>query len=443
MRGMYAIMARLRLLALALLLVMSSAVQAQQRPEMTVDYVMRRGDTLSDLGERYFRQPGDYVRVQFLNGIARDRRIPVGQVIRIPVSLLRSIPAEARIANFRGTVTVAWRGPPTPATVGQAIGEGAEIATGPNAFARVRLPDGGYVSLPSNSRVRVERLRTVLLTGATDQRFRLEAGRAETRAAPVGPGGAHEVSTPVAVAAVRGTEFRSAWLPGRTAAAISVVEGAVAVQAGGVEEVAAAGEGVAVADGAVLRLPLLPAAGLPDSDLTQVREAVVFHSTEIPGAAGYRGRMATDAGMIDAFAEADSGPDRLLVFEGVPDGDYFVRLTPISREGLEGTASTYAFLRARVGVGGLSASPSGAGRDRAYLFRWEGEGAGPAEYRFQFGREDDEGPPLFDLSGLTEPRVSLTGLQPGGYSWRTRITRYVGGRRIDVWSDRQQLRIGR
>ncbi|HYC75884.1 MAG TPA: FecR domain-containing protein [Brevundimonas sp.] len=420
-------------------------VTAQARPETVVDYTMRPGDTLSKLGETWFRRPGDYLRVQRFNRVVRDRRIPVGRVIRIPVDVLRTEPAEGRVANFRGMVTVGWRGPPATPAVGDPVGEGAVIVTGPNAFVRIGLPDGGFVSLPSNSRVRVERLRTVLLTGATDQSFRIEAGRTETRAAPVRPGGGFEVITPVSVAAVRGTEFRSAWFPDTASAATSVVEGAVAVGSGVGEAIAEAGEGIAVARGTVRVLPLLPPAELADGDLTQIRETVAFDPADVAGAAHSRARLAADAGMIDVFAEQDSGPDGVVRFEAVPDGDYFVRVLPVSPEGLEGTAATYAFLRARVGVGGLATSSTGRGRDRAFLFRWEAEGAGPAEYRFQFraGDEGEERPPLFDLAGLSEPRISLTGLAPGVYEWRVRITRHIAGRRVDVWSEPQQLRIGR
>lgn len=418
---------------------------ARSPTETVVEYTMRPGDSLSKLGRTWFRRPGDYLRVQRLNGVVRDRQIPVGRVIRIPVDVLRTEPAEGRIANFRGTVSIIWRGSSAPASVGDPVGEGAVIVTGPNAFVRIGLPDGSFVSLPSNSRVRVERLRTVLLTGATDQSFRIETGRTETRAAPVRPGGGFEVTTPVSVAAVRGTEFRSAWFPDAAAAATSVVEGAVAVRSGAEEQIADAGEGVAVAGGTIRVLPLLPAAELADGDLTQTREAVAFDPADVAGAARYRARLAADAGMIDVFAEQDSGPDGVVRFEDIPDGEYFARVLPVSPEGLEGTATTYAFLRARVGVGGLAASSTGRGQDRAFLFRWEAEGAGPAEYRFQFraADDDDERPPLFDLTGLSEPRISLIGLAPGVYDWRVRITRHAAGRRIDVWSEPQQLRIGR
>ena len=430
-------------LLLAALSGVGSPARAQASEPASVTYAMRPGDTLADLGERFFVRPGDYLRVQRLNNIARDRRIPVGRVIRIPVALLRTAPAEARVVNLRGSASIAWRGAAQPAAVGQPVGEEAVIVTGPNAFLRLRMPDGSHVTLPSNSRARVARLRTVLLTGATDQDISLEAGRVETRAAPVGPGGGHRVTTPISVAAVRGTEFRSAFFPEGAAAAISVVEGAVTVLADGGEATAEAGEGVAVSPLGLARLPLLPAPSLPDLQLSQLAAEVVFRPGPTPGAALYRARLATDAGMIDAFAEQDSGPDGAIRFAELPDGEYFLRLTAVSPEGLEGRAATYAILRARTGVGGLAAAPAGAGRDRAYLFRWENEGGAPIEFRFQFRSSEGEAPPLFDAAGLTESHLRLTGLHPGDYAWRIAVVRYVAGRRLEVWSEPQHLRIGR
>ena len=443
MRPVTAIFARAgaSLFAFALL-VGGSAANGQTVGPASVEYTIQTGETLSALGMRYFRRPGDYLRVQQFNSIARDRHIPVGRVILIPLEVLRSEPAEARVAGFRGAVRIAWRGPEAAAAVGQPVGEGAEIFTGVNAFVRIRLPDGGHISLPSNSRVRIERLRTVLLTGATDQDFRLDTGRVETRAAPVRPGGSFQVTTPVAVAAVRGTEFRSAYFPGTVSAATSVVEGAVAVRVTEGETIAQAGQGVVVSKDGARLLPLLAPPELPDTQLVQVGEAVTFRPAPIPGAAFYRARLAADAGMIDVFAEQDSDAEGVISFPDVADGQYFVRLTGGAPEGLEGQASSFAFLRARTGIGTLATSASGVGPERAYLFRWEAEGDGPGEFRFQLRSADPDMPPVFDLAGLTEARVSLTGLEPGTYSWRVRITRYLSGRRLDVWSEPQQLRIG-
>ncbi|HYE45848.1 MAG TPA: FecR domain-containing protein [Caulobacter sp.] len=430
------------LAALAAAACAAGAAPAQPDPR-TIDYVVRPGDTLSGLATRYLLRPADYRAVQDLNAVREPRRMPHGLVLRIPVRLLRTSPAVARVVNFRGAVTVTRNGRPVEAAVGLEVGEGAVVATGANAFVRLALPDGGHVSLPSRSRVRIARLRTVLLTGATDQAFQVEAGRTETQAAPVAPSGGFTIGTPMSVSAVRGTEFRVAYDPQGNRSATEVLEGTVAVEAGGKAILARAAEAVSVdATGAALT-SLLPAPELRRPDDVQSAETVSFDLSPTPGAALYRARLATDAGMTDAFAETESPAGGPVVFADLADGAYFVRLTAVAPDGVEGRPSVYSFIRARNGLGALGSSAVGQGRDRRYLFRWEAAGAGEARFRFQLRLADATGPPMIDEAGLTEPRITLTGLPPGVYEWRVRATRQAFGRTLETWSPPQQLRIGR
>lgn len=414
-----------------------------QPGQSTVDYIVKAGDTLSGLATRYLRRPTDYRTVQDLNAVRDPRRMPRGLVLRIPVRLLRAEPAVARVVNFRGAVTISRGGNPGPASVGLEVGEGAVIATGANAFVRLALPDGGHVSLPSRSRVRIARLRTLLLTGATDQAFLVEAGRTETQAAPVGPSGGFSIGTPMSVSAVRGTDFRVAYDQRTGRAVTEVLEGTVGIEAGGEAILAKAAQAVSVdADGAVLTR-LLPAPDLKQPDAVQSGVAVAFDPAPVSGAAFYRARLATDAGMTDAFAEAEVPISEAVTFVDLADGAYFVRLTAVAPDGVEGLPSVYSFVRARNGLAGLSATAAGKGRDRRYLFRWEAAGAGEARFRFQLRLAGSTAPAVIDQSDLIEPKITVTGLPPGVYEWRVRATRAAFGRTLETWSPPLQLRIGR
>jgi len=421
----------------------ASPGQAQGAAEASIDYVVQRGDTLVSFARRYMVRPQDYVELGRLNRIREPRRLVVGSVLSVPARLLRSEPARARVTNFSGPVSVEVDGRSIAAAVGTEIAQGATVVTGPNAFVRLRLEDASVVSLPSNSRVRVERLRTFVLGGASDHVFDLETGRAESRAVPVRRPGRFEIRTPVSVSAVRGTEFRSAYDPQTGRGATEVLEGTVEVSndaatlaVGPAEGVTASADGLKIAD-------LLPGPEMRDGDDLQIAPTVVVRLLPLPGAVRYRVRIATDAGMTDAFAEADSDPGSTSVsLDAIADGAYFIRASAISGDGLEGRATTFSILRARSGVGALGAGAVGAGRDRAYLFRWEAEGAGEASYRFQLTQEDHE-VPVIDLPGLKTAELSLTGLTPGAYGWRVQSSRLVMGRRIDTWSEVSSLRIGR
>lgn len=437
---------------LAAAVLLSAAPAAAQstvssRQAETLDYVVRPGDTLIDLASAYMNRPLDYRRVQRENRVANPRRLSIGRTLALPVDLLRADPDEARIAGFRGAVSLNQDGVSGAPTSGQIVRESAVLSTGANAFVRLALSDGSHVVVPSNSRVRVSRLRRYAINGAVDHALTVETGRAESRVTPRTRPGGFAIRTPVSVSAVRGTDFRVSFDEASERSATEVLEGAVAVASGENEALAAADQGVSAAAGAVRLLPLLPAPALARPDAPQTQPQVVFEVQPLPGAERYRGRIAQDAGMIESFAEADSAPGGPLMFGDMEEGAYFLRLTALSPEGLEGKATTYSFIRARNGVGGLASAMDQRDRRRFYRFRWEAEGVGEASFRFQLWREAEgggvDGPLLIDQPGLTDEAFTLSDLPPGVYSWRVQSARHRFGRLLEAWSEPQQLHIGR
>lgn len=413
------------------------------RDDATIRYVVRSGDTLYDLAQTNFVRVSDYRSVQRLNRVVDPRRMAVGRTLVIPTNLLKSEPIQARIVSFRGNVQLSGG---TLAT-GAMMGEGVVISTGANAFLRFALPDGGHVTIPSQSRVRVTRLRRVILNGAVDHELTVETGRAESNAAPVLPAGRFRVRTPVSVSAVRGTAFRVAYAPAHEAGSTEVLEGVVGVSdADLTDEVrVSANEAAAERDGAVRIVPLLAAPSLAQPDRPQTEGGLNFSVTPQTGAAAYRGRVATDAGFIDSFLEADSAVGgSALTFPSVEDGVYFLRLTALSEEGVEGVPTSYSFIRLSNTLDGLAAASEGAAWDRRYKFRWEAHGAGTPVFRFQLRRIDGEAEVVVvDEADLAESELTLTGLPSGVYNWRVRAGRSGFGQHVETWSDPQELRIGR
>ncbi|WP_427791781.1 FecR domain-containing protein [Brevundimonas diminuta] len=413
----------------------------------TLDYVVRPGDTLIDLATAYMNRPLDYRRVQRENRVADPRRLSIGRTLTFPVELLRADPDEARIAGFRGAATLNQDGRSAAPAAGQTVREGAVLSTGANAFVRLALSDGSHVVVPSNSRVRVSRLRRYAINGAVDHAMTVEAGRAESRVSPRSRPGGFAIRTPVSVSAVRGTDFRVSFDDAAERSTTEVLEGVVAIASGDAEALAQVDQGVSAVAGAVRLLPLLPAPALTRPDAPQTKAQVAFDIEPLPGAERYRGRVARDAGMIEAFAEADSAPGGPLVFGEMEEGAWFLRLTALSPEGLEGKATTYSFIRARNGVGGLASTLDQRDHRRFYRFRWESEGVGDAAFRFQLWREAEngtaDGPMVVDQPGLTEEAFTLSDLPPGVYSWRVQGARHRFGRLLEAWSEPQQLRIGR
>ncbi|HWW27413.1 MAG TPA: FecR domain-containing protein, partial [Caulobacter sp.] len=191
-----------------------------------VRYVVRRGDTLFDLGRAYLRRTNDYRHVQRANQISRPRVMPVGKTLTIQADLLKTQPIDARLSAFSGRVEIETDGRRVPAEKGMTLREGQRVITGPGAFATFEMEDASRVTLPSNTAMRVVRLRNVVLTNAPQRVFRLDEGRSAIQATPnPNPNARFEVRTPVSISAVRGTEFRVATAEGRSRT--EVLKGAV------------------------------------------------------------------------------------------------------------------------------------------------------------------------------------------------------------------------
>lgn len=431
----------------------SPSAWAQSSPaEPPVSYVVKPGDTLIGLGKAYLNRASDYRQVQKANGVQEPRRLRPGSRLNIDPNLLKSTPIAATLSAFTGPVQIETNGQRTPARVGMPLSEGQWIITGPGAFATFELEDASRVTLPSNTRVRIAKLRQVLINNAPQRVFQLEQGKGTISATPTPtPGTRFEVRTPVSVSAVRGTEFRVGASGDK--AQTEVLKGAVGVDAGagaGATDGAPieAGFGVSASAGGVSApVQLLPAPKLAAGGQTQSDALVRFSLEPVEGAASYRLLLARDAGFIDIFAEATtqttSQQHPIADFGQVTNGTYFVRLTAIDPGGLEGFPADYSFDR---DLDTLDAAPPSDGREgehRKFLFRWSSAGDGVRNYRFQMFAEGDAKTPVVDQPGLTEPHLTLTDLPPGAYAWRVTALRFKDGAMTEKQGPLQQLQIGK
>jgi len=408
-----------------------------------VRYVVQPGDTLFSLAARYFRRPADYRTVQTLNRVANPYRLSIGTPLRIPRRLLRSEPIRAAVVAFRGDVSILARGRSGAAAIGSAVPEGATLITGAKAFVTVELPDGSRVSLPSNSRVGVGRLRRTILTREVERAFTLQSGRSEWQAAKArGPGDSFRVTTPVATAAVRGTGFRVTYEEERST--VGVVEGAVAVgdSTPAPGDLVPAGSGIAVAAaGRSAQTPLAPPPELLRPGAVQKEESVSFRARPVPGARGYGFEIATDAGFVDRIAE-QIAPMPEASFEALPNGTYFLRASITDANGIQGLADSYSFDRRLNRVGLDAPAADGFGGRKAYRFRWRSEGEGTAHYRFILARDPEARERLIDQAGLAVQDIAVTDLAPGTYYWQVWSIRVDRGQMVETITPPQKLQIG-
>ena len=318
---------------------------AAELAEAPFRYTVRTGDTLYTLASKYLSRTADYQIVQQLNKVANPRSIPPGTILLIPDALLKTEPVLGEIATFRGAVTVDGQ----QATVGTRVQQGSRVETGANAFVTIRLPDASAISMPSQSRIRVHRLRRVLLTGGLDRDFVLEIGRSQSIVTPITePGSTFRVTTPLSVSAVRGTDFRVAFDSAGGRALTEVVGGTVGVardEDTPATSVPKAFGIVATANGLDGPTALLPAPEL--AQMGRTATGVLITIKPVEGARSYRTQLASDAAFTDVFDEQVTDMPAAS-FTLSASTTFFVRLNAIAPSGLEGLPATYAVGR-RIG----------------------------------------------------------------------------------------------
>jgi hypothetical protein len=405
----------------------------------TITYTVRPGDTLISLARAWMVRETDWKPVQKLNRVADPHRLSVNRQLTIPVRLLKSRPASATVAAFRGEAQAGpMRGALQPVARGQVLGEGARVATGPASSLSLSLTDGSVITLPSNSSLRIARLRKLLITDSIDYELALDKGAVRSRVTPFR--NRHDrfrLRNPIAVSAVRGTDFRSHYDERLGQARAELIEGGLVISgpSATAETRLEAQFGAIIGKGGGVAVePLLPAPVLVTGGAMQRAPALAFAVDAVPGAASYRLLIARDSGFIDVVDDVVStAPD--FTVPALPNGNYFARFTAFAGSGLEGMPGTFAFKR-RLATATAGAT---AGED-GYVFRWIGTGEGVRRYRFQLRAENG---PVFivDEAGLTGSSMILGDLAPGRYQWRVGTVTHTAEETDTDWTDYESFTV--
>ncbi len=387
-------------------------------PEGEFIYHARLHDTLIGITRRLLREPRRWPEVQARNNIADPRRIPLGDSIRIPYAWLRLSADTATVVAVRGEVREGGQ----DVSVSQTLPEGSKLETGPDGSVALLLADGSEVTLQKLSVLSLEGMRRVTgLETAHDTRFKLESGRLQTRVKPHADVGRFEIHTPVAVSAVRGTEFRDAFEPGAGNATTETLEGLVTVSGSQAEVSVPADFGTRVERNSA---PLPPVRLLPPPDLqafpaTNSASQLQLRWPAVPGAIRYRLQLAPDAEFHSFFVDAQlDAPQAEL--PAPPDGNYWLRVRPIDGLGLEGHDAVRSFVQHQLPPAPSLVEPlpgtSVIGDGGA--FAWSGGLGAGGHYRLQIA-QDPQFTQMFlerDIGEATH--VDVANVLPGRYFWR-------------------------
>lgn len=226
-------------------------------------YTIKPGDTLWKICADKVAEPQCLTKLQAYNAqIKNNRRLRPGTRIKIPVGWLK-YPPKSVIAEFvQGKAYFVRPGSTREEklSAGTPLTMGAKVNTR-NGSVLLRFADESTLLLKADSEVLLERLSAYGKSGMVDTYIHLNRGNATIKVESQGSESRFEITTPSAVAAVRGTEFRiSSDRAANNTMRNEVLEGEVAVGAVpalGVEQAIKKGFGTLTEQG---KAPLPPRA---------------------------------------------------------------------------------------------------------------------------------------------------------------------------------------
>lgn len=406
------------LLAIAVTSASQSVLAAApaETPDADYEYRSQPRDTLIGLSRRLLKVPGRWRELSQRNRLANPDRLAIGTVLLIPRDWLRVQPESAAVVAVTGQATVAGRA----IKVGDTLDQGAILATASDGYVTLTLADGSTVSVTPNSVLQLQRLHRYEGTGARDTRLNLESGGLGTHVAPQGNTNRFQIRTPVALSAVRGTEFRRAVDDAATLDRTEVIEGSVAVGQTGGGAIVPAGYGT-ISDPASGPRPPVRLLAPPDLSQLPAQSAdstVAIPFTAVAGARAYRIQLTRDADFRMVVGERVTETPGAL-FPELADGHYWVRVRSIDAQGLEGSDSTGQFDRHRLLPAPATIEPATGAfiTGASATFRWSPV-AGAAAYHFQLARDERFADVVTDRTRARSSGELIEGLAPGQYYWR-------------------------
>jgi hypothetical protein len=302
-------------------------------------YRIREGENLTLIAQRFMKPEFTPQQLQAHNRIEKDRKIPIGTGIRIPINWLRDLLVGVKVSYIMGQAGLYRASSPDkwiklePKAV---LNAGDRIKTESNSVVALTFADNTTLMVGEKSEVVFDALSTFQGKGILDTQIRLQRGRLENNVKPLkNPESRYEIHTPAAVTVVRGTAFRVAVTGSEGLTRTEVTKGHIDVSAQGTSVQVNQGEGIAVEPGSPPAEPrkLLPEPELADLQVSQTNQEILLNWPDLDRAVSYRSRLKNAQGEIVYDGVVTDSQNRLPVF---PPGFYSFGVRGVDDWGLEG-----------------------------------------------------------------------------------------------------------
>lgn len=309
--------------------------------EPTVEVSVERGDSLITICEQYLEEPRKWKIIARMNRLGNPHRIYPGQILIIPVALLRGEPVGGTVKYLRGDAEIqekegiGWK----KLLLNDRIYEGSTVRTGKESAIEIQSDSGDFWNQRAETTLGVRKARKksgfffhdlFLKAGKTVMNIQKATGR-ESR---------FMIETPAAICAARGTEFRTSVDPDEVTRS-EVLEGRIDVEAASRRVTVAEGEGTLVKKGEPPQAPkkLLPPPRISEKQKIYKRMPLELAFQRVEGAVSYRVVIAKDRELREVLSERMIGPDMRFSMAQLEDGTYYLQTQSIDDEGLEGLSA--------------------------------------------------------------------------------------------------------
>lgn len=403
--------------------------------EPSVAFSINAGDTLIGLSERVFVSPDAWREIAVLNRLNKPYLLVPGQVLQVPVRLLRWTAAASTLTSVSGEVRVDGRA----GAALEALNEGQSIETGPQGSAVLELADKSIIKLAPSSLAEVVTSRRHAAsgdgasspsTGLFSGVLRVLRGSVEVFATKVLRAKPLEVNTPTAVVGVRGTQYRVGFdEAANRSTRTEVIEGQVRFDAGANASATAAtnangadvsgGYGAAVdAAGAAPTVVKLLAA--PDLSAAPERfERPIVRFGVAAEVQPLRLQVAADAEFNKVVRDLRVEPGTEVRVVGLDDGQWHLRARRVDPLGIEGFDAVRPFvLKARPEPPAPSQPRRGAKQTvGAVEFAWA-QNVEAGSHRLQIARDEAFKDVVLDRDAVPGTAVRVEMTAQGSYFWR-------------------------
>jgi len=310
-------------------------------------YTTRPNDTIWDISKKYLKSVTYWKRLQAHNSVDIAKRLSPGTKLRIPLEWLKIQAAPALVLSVTGKVSLLTSKNKTlkTLTIKQHVNIGDIVITSDNGSTLIQFADSSSLLILKNSKVVFNTLSAYGNSGMVDTQIRLQQGRIETAVKPLrGSISRYEITTPAAVAAVRGTAFRVAYEETQEIMASEVIKGSIKVAAQGVEQPIDKGYGSITEKG---KTPQTPVKLLDKPTLSSLPNKIIhlpfnFTWPSLDGAIEYRIQV-LPAEQADAISLESVQNVNHYDLKQLNDGDYLLRVRGVDANKLEGFNAEHKF----------------------------------------------------------------------------------------------------